>query len=54
MKIHKKIKISILEMGTFSAITSKVANLKLKFWGHNEKNIGFHLIPKTVLLLIEL
>ena len=46
MKINKKIKIGIPEMGTFSVITAKVVNLKLKFWGYNEKNMGFHLTPK--------
>ena len=52
MEINKKIKIGILEIGTFSAITSKV-NVKLKFWGYNEKNMGFHLTPKKGLLTVE-
>ena len=37
MKIHKKIKIGTLEIGT---------SAKVKFWGYNEKNMGFHLTPK--------
>ena len=41
MKIHKKIKIGIPEIATFSAIT-----LYSAFWGYNEKNMGFHLTPK--------
>ena len=28
-------------------------NLKLKFWDYNEKNMGFHLTPKKVLLSVE-
>ena len=27
--------------------------MKLKFWGYNEKNMGFHLTPKKVLLRVE-
>ena len=48
MKIYKKIKIGIPEIGTFSATTAKVniVNLKLKFCGYNEKNMGFHLSQK--------
>ena len=45
MKIHKKIKIGIWEIGTFSVMTSKVY-LKLKFWDYNDKNMGFHLTTK--------
>ena len=45
-------KSGIPEIGTFSAITSiSIVNLKLTFWGYNEKNMGFHLIPKKALLL---
>ena len=47
MKIHKKIKIGIPIIGTFSAITSKVyiVNLKLKFGDYDEKKYYFRLSP---------
>ena len=51
MKPQKKINnFSLPEIGTFSATTAKVslANLKLKFWGYNEKNLGFHLPRKSI------
>ena len=55
MKIHKKIKIGIPEISTFSVNRQSIGlvNLKLKFWGYNEKNMGFHLTPNKVLLLVE-
>ena len=56
MKIHKKIAIVIPGIGTFSAITLKKyksrVNLRLKFWGYNWKNMGFHLTSKNKLLLV--
>ena len=32
------------------AVHSKVVNLKLKCWGYNEKNMGFHLTSTFILL----
>ena len=54
MKIHKKMKVGILEIGTFSAISyfQSTMNLKLKFWGYDEKNMGFHLTPKKYYFLL--
>ena len=46
MKIHKKIKIDIPEIGTVCFNFHYIVNLELKFWGYNEKKIGFHLTPK--------
>ena len=47
MKIHKKIKIGIpINMYIFCYNFQSKVNLKLKFWGYNEKNMGFHLTPK--------
>ena len=57
MKIHKKIKIGILEICTFSelisTVTESILKLKLKFWGYNEINVGFHLTPKKVPFPVE-
>ena len=41
-KIHKKIRIGILEKGTFSTITAKVTEI----WENNEKNNVLNLTPK--------
>ena len=37
----------------FCHISKTTRNLKLKFWICNKKNMGFHLISKNVLLLLE-
>ena len=51
MKIHTKIKIGIPEIGTFFCYNlQSTVNLKLKFGDYDEKNMGFHLTPKKVLL----
>ena len=48
MKIHKKIKIGIPEIGTFFCSNfQNIVNLKLKFWGYNENNMGFNMTPKN-------
>ena len=42
-------KIGIPEMVTFSAIhcnCQSIGNMKVKFWGYNEKNMDFHLTPE--------
>ena len=44
MKMHTKIKIGTLKIACYN-FQSRV-NLKMKFWGYNEKNTGFHLTPK--------
>ena len=31
----------------FCCNCQSIVNLKLKFWGYNEKNMGFHLTPKS-------
>ena len=47
MKIYKKIKIGIpINMYIFCYNFQSKVNLKLKFWGYNEKNMAFHLTPK--------
>ena len=54
MKIHKKIEIGIpINMYIFCYNFLSIVHLKLKFWGYNEKNMGFHLTPKKVLLPVE-
>ena len=51
VKIHKNIKIGIPEIGTFFCYNlQSIVDLKLKFKGYNEKNMGFHLTPKKELL----
>ena len=37
----------------FCSFQSIKLNFKLKFWGYNEKNMGFHSTPKNVLLPVE-
>ena len=34
----------------FHCTFQSIVNLKLKFWGYNEKSIGFHLTSKLILL----
>ena len=46
MKICKKIKIGILEIGAFSAVATKVYVFEADIFGFNEKNMGFYLTPK--------
>ena len=48
MKIHKKIKKKWCTWNRyiFCYNLQSVVDLKLKFWGYNEKNIGFHLTSK--------
>ena len=54
MKIHKKLFSGIPFNFTLFVISPKTTNnLKLKFWICNQKNIGFHLISKNILLPVE-
>ena len=54
IKTHKKIKLGYTRnMYIFCFNCQSVVNLKLKFWAYIEKNKGFHLTPKKVLLPVE-
>ena len=54
MKIHKKLFSGIpINFTFFCHISKTTKNLKLKFWICNQKNMGFHLISKNILLLVE-
>ena len=37
----------------FDCTFKSIVNLKLKFWESNEKNMGFHLTSKFILLPVE-
>ena len=43
MKMHKKIKIGILEMGTFAEKLPKYSEFEAEILGFNEKNMSVHL-----------
>ena len=52
MKMHKKIKICIQKICIFCYNFQSIVNLRLKFCGYNEKNMGFHLTLKNELFLV--
>ena len=56
MKIHKKMKIGIIGrcMVHFCFNCQSIVNLKLKFLGYNEKNMGFYSTPRKYYLRLSL
>ena len=55
MKVHKKIKIGVLKkkQNIFCSNFQSLMNLKMKFWGYTEKNMGLHLTFRKVLVPVE-